>query len=115
MARKVAKTGRCTYILIPRKITKNIALNQRGMAILNKYISNFSGNNSRSTSPAPEAKKEDEKTSKAEKRKQMVDSLLDPNAEPSSTKKGHFEGLSIFQKGKKSIFAPEKSLKLHFW
>ena len=37
------------------------------------------------------AKKEDEKTSKAEKRKQMVDSLLDPNAGP-STKKGRFEG-----------------------
>ena len=34
MARKVAKTGRCTYILIPRRITKNIApLYQRGMAI----------------------------------------------------------------------------------
>ena len=61
------------------------------LAILNKYISNFSGNNSRSTSPAPEAKKEDEKTSKAEKRKQMVDSLLDPNAGPSN-KKGRFEG-----------------------
>merc|ERR1712141_934748 len=56
-----------------------------------------SANNSRSGSPAPDTKKEgDEKSAKAEKRKAMVDKLLDPNAE-STAKKGRFEGPSTSQ------------------
>lgn len=49
-----------------------------------KKSAKSSANNSRATTPTPETS--DEKTSRAEKRKAMVDKLLDPNAEPSSKK-----------------------------
>ena len=59
-----------------------------------------SANNSRSGSPTPEKDKEggsEEKTSKAEKRKKMIDRVLDMNSDGPSSKKGRFEGPSTSQ------------------
>ncbi len=49
--------------------------------------------NSRSGSPAPETSGSDDKAARAEKRKAMVDKLLDPNAEP-ATKKSRLDAIA---------------------
>ena len=59
-----------------------------------KKSAKSSANNSRSGSPTPESKANEangEKNAKAEKRKAIVDKLLDPNASESAAKRGRFE------------------------
>lgn len=59
-----------------------------------KKSTKSSANNSRSGSPSPDSKEAEaggEKNAKAEKRKAIVDKLLDPNAGDSASKRGRFE------------------------